>query len=180
MTPDLTPQGGGAPGAPRPKSRKVLWIVVGIILFVVLCVVAFAAFGFYFVANNLNMKSASVTEAAASFDEVRARFKESPIILLDDQERVTLSRKPPAQAADVRPTTMHIMAYDDEESRIVRVTVPFWMLRLGREKIRLGTGGGDLQFEQLQLTAEELERYGPSLLVDHRGKAGKRVLVWTQ
>jgi len=179
LTPDLTPQGGGAPGAPRPKSRKVLWIVLGIILFIVLCIVAFAAFGFYFVANNLNMQSASVTEAASSFDDVRARFKEAPIITLDDQERVTLSRKPPAQAADTKPSTMHIMAYDDEESRIVRVTVPFWMLRLGREKIRLGTGG-DLQFEQLQLTAEELERYGPSLLLDHRGAGGKRVLVWTQ
>ena len=48
-----------------------------------------------------------------------------------------------------------------------------------KSKIRLGTGG-DLQFEQLKLTAEELERYGPSLLLDHRGGTGQRVLVWTQ
>ncbi len=176
----MTPQDGGAPApAARTKSRKVLWIVLGVVAFILICVVAFAAFGFYLVANNLKMETASVTEAARSFDEVRARFKDAPIISLDSQERVTLSRRPPTQAAGEKPSTMHVMAYDDDESRIVRVTIPFWMLRLGREKIRLGTGG-DLQFEQLQLSAEELERYGPSLLLDHRGGSGQRVLVWTQ
>lgn len=172
-------QGSPAPQAAPRKSRKALWIVLGVIGFILFCFIAMAAFGFYFVASNLNMQSATVSEAAQSFDDVRARFKESPIITLDDQERVTLSRQPPAQAADVKPETMYVMAFDDEESRIVRVTIPFWMLRLGREKIRLGTGG-DLQFEQLKLTAEELEKYGPSLLLDHRGRNGKRVLVWTQ
>ena len=42
------------------------------------------------------------------------------------------------------------------------------------------TGGDDIQFEDLHLTAEELERYGPALLVDHKGRDGQRVLVWTQ
>jgi hypothetical protein len=176
----MTPQDGGAPApAARTKSRKVLWIVLGVVAFILICVVAFAAFGFYLVANNLKMETASATEAAQSFDEVRARFKDTPIISLDSQERVTLSRRPPDHAPGTKPSTMHVMAYDDDESRIVRVTIPFWMLRLGREKIRLGTGG-DLQFEQLKLTAEELERYGPSLLLDHRGGTGQRVLVWTQ
>jgi hypothetical protein len=174
-----TPAGSAVPPAPRPKSRKALWIVLGVVAFILLCIVAFAAFGFYFVANNVQMESATLIEASKSFDEVRARFKEAPIITLDDQRRVTLTRQPPAQPADVKPQTMHVMAYDVEDSKIVRVTVPFWMLRLGREKIRLGSGG-DLQFEQLHITAEELERYGPALLVDHRNREGHRVLVWTQ
>lgn len=176
MTP---PDGAPAPASAPAKSRKILWIVLGIFAFIILCVIAVAAFGFYFVSRNLDMKTATTAEASQSFEDVRARFKDAPIITLDSQENVTLTRRPPAQAASERPSTMHVMAYDDDESRIVRVTIPFWMLRLGREKIRIGAGR-DLQFEDLHLTAEELERYGPSLLLDHRGSNGQRVLVWTQ
>jgi hypothetical protein len=161
------------------SSRKTLWIVLGIAAFVVLCIIAFAAFGLYFVSRNLEMERATTTEAGHSFDAVRARFKEPPIVVLDHRERVTLSRRPPDRQVGEKPAVMHVMAYDSDDSRIVRVTIPFWMLRLGREKIRLGTGH-DLEFEQLKLTAEELERYGPALLLDHRGKDGQRVLVWTQ
>lgn len=169
-----------APAADGPKkSRKTLWIVLGVLGFILFCFIAFAAFGLYFVSQNLNMESATVAQAGRSFDDVRARFKEPPILTLDDRERVTMTRQPPDKPAGEKPQTMHVMAYDDEDSRIVRVTVPFWMLRLGREKIRLGSGS-DLQFEQLRITAEELERYGPALLLDHRGVGGKRVLVWTQ
>ena len=174
-----TPAGSAAAPAPRPKSRKALWIILGVVAFILLCIVAFAAFGFYFVANNLRMEQATPAVAEQSFDGVRARFKEAPIIALDEQRRVTLSRRPPAQAADTKPQTMYVMAYDPDEGRIVNLTIPFWMLRLGREKIRLGSGG-DLQFEQLQITADELERYGPALLLDHRNRQGHRVLVWTQ
>lgn len=164
--------------APR-KSRKALWIVLGVLGFLVICVLAFAMLGFYFVTRNLDMQQATATEASESFETVRARFKDAPIITLDESERVTLSRRPPADAPAERPTTMHVMAYDRNDERIVRVTIPFWMLRMGNENIRLGSGGGDIDFEQLKITAEELERYGPALLLDHT-KDRSRVLVWTQ
>lgn len=169
-----------SPASPAPprKSRKALWIVLGVLGFLILCVMAFAAFGFYFVSRNLDMKKASPVQANRSFEDVRAGFKDAPIITLDDREHVTLSRRPPDQPAATRPTTMHVMAYDRDDERIVRVTIPFWMLRLGREKIRLGAGG-NLDFEQLQISVEELERYGPSLLLDHV-EDRNRVLVWTQ
>lgn len=163
----------------RPKSRKTLWIVLGVIGFILLCIIAFAAFGLYFVSRNLDMEEATPVEASRAFEDVRARFKEEPIISVDSDRNVTLARRPPDQPAAQKPETMHVMAFDADDSRIVRVTIPFWMLRLGREKIRLGRGS-DLQLEDLHLTAEELERYGPALLMDHRGSSGERVIVWTQ
>jgi len=175
-----TPQSDVPAGPPvRPKSRKALWIVLGVIAFIVLCIIAFAAFGLYFVSRNLDMQQATPAEASRAFDDVRARFKEAPIISVDGRRNVTLSRRPPDQPAAQKPEMMYVMAFDEEDSRIVRVTIPFWMLRMGREKIRLGRGG-DLQLEDLHLTAEELERYGPALLMDHRGSSGERVIVWTQ
>lgn len=173
-----THPGSPGPDAPR-KSRKALWIVLGVVLFIVLCIVAFAAFGFYFLANNMRMEQATPVEAGASFEDVRARFKDAPLITLDDDERVTLSRRPPDTAPAEKPQRMHVMAYDDEGSRIVRVTIPFWMLRMGRDNIKLGSGSG-VDFEDLRLSAEDLERFGPALLLDHRDRKGQRVLVWTQ
>jgi hypothetical protein len=32
----------------------------------------------------------------------------------------------------------------------------------------------------LKLTVEDLERFGPTLIVDHRSSSGERVLVWSQ
>jgi hypothetical protein len=32
----------------------------------------------------------------------------------------------------------------------------------------------------MKLTVEDLERFGPTLIVDHKGRAGERVLVWSQ
>ena len=170
---------GAGPEVPRKKSRKTLWIVLGILGFIVFCIIAFAAFGLYFVTRNLKMESATVGQAERSFDDVRGRFKEGPIITMDDHERVTLARRPPDQQVGDKPQTMQVMAYDRDDSRIVRVTIPFWMLRMGREKIRIGTGG-DFEFEQLKITPDELERYGPTLLLDHRDRRGQRVLVRTQ
>ena len=168
-----------APAPPR-RSRKVLWIVLGVVGFLVLCVVGFAAFGLYFVSRNLDMTKATPIEATDSFETVRARFKDAPILTIDADERVTLSRPPPDAPPAERPTKMYVMAYDRDDERIVRVTVPFWMLRMSRENIRLGSGrGGDIDFEKLRITAEELERYGPALLLDHT-EDRNRVLVWTQ
>ena len=165
--------------AARPKSRKTLWIVLGIVAFVILCIIAFAAFGLYFVSRNLDMQQATAAEASRAFDDVRAKFKEQPILSVDDRRNVTLTRRPPTPGSPDKPETMHVMAFDDEDKRIVRLTIPFWMLRIGREKIRLGRGR-DFQLEDVNLTAEELERYGPALLLDHKGRDGERVIVWTQ
>ena len=32
----------------------------------------------------------------------------------------------------------------------------------------------------LGITVEELERFGPTLVADHQGRGGERLLIWTQ
>jgi hypothetical protein len=81
-------------------------------------------------------------------------------------------------AGATRPQTMYILAWDPDKERLARVSMPFWMLRLGRKKIDLTSGGFD--FERLQLDIEQLERVGPIILFDYRPQNGQRVLVWTQ
>ena len=56
--------------------------------------------------------------------------------------------------------------------------MPFWVLRLGRQKIDIAQGAFD--FQRMELDVPELERVGPVLLFDLRRSGGERVLVWTQ
>ena len=44
--------------------------------------------------------------------------------------------------------------------------------------VRLEDDGLDL--EDLRLSVEDLENFGPTLIVDHTERGGDRVLVWSQ
>ena len=39
---------------------------------------------------------------------------------------------------------------------------------------------GDVDLAKLKLTVEDLEHFGPTLIVDHKDRSGARVLVWSQ
>ena len=78
------------------------------------------------------------------------------------------------------PDSLNILAFNPEDGRIVKVTVPFWLLRLKMQGTRIDFNGNRMELEDLRLTVEDLERIGPTLIVDHRTADGERVLVWSQ
>jgi hypothetical protein len=78
-----------------------------------------------------------------------------------------------------RPDQLYVLAFDPDDERIVKVTIPFWLLRL-KPRGTIDFNGGRLELEDLKLTVEDLERFGPTLIVDHKSMGGERVLVWSQ
>jgi hypothetical protein len=62
----------------------------------------------------------------------------------------------------------------------VRLKIPFWLLRLKSGGSHVNFNGRRMDLEDLKLSVEDLERFGPTLIVDHSGNDGKRVLVWSQ
>ncbi len=40
--------------------------------------------------------------------------------------------------------------------------------------------GNKMDLEDLKLTVDDLEHFGPTLIVDQRSSSGERVLVWSQ
>ena len=96
---------------------------------------------------------------------------------MHDHETAVLTREPPANPALRRLESLHIAAWDSEDAGLFRMTLPFWLLRLKSGAITLGE---DIHALRLDLTVEQLERFGPALLVDHEAPNGDRVLVWTE
>jgi hypothetical protein len=162
-------------------SRKTwLWILAAVVGFGVVCVVALAGFGMYFIANNVKFEKSTPTDAGTAFDDARTRFKsEGPLFELDANEQPRQLRNlAELPTSSIKTDHLWIMAWDPKDEQIVRVSLPFWMLRFGRQKVDIGGGGFD--FQRLQIDLNDLRRVGPVLVLDYRSGGGERVMVWTE
>jgi len=165
--------------APKKKRRIWLWIIIGVLAAGFVCVIGVAGMGFYFISHHYKAERSSSSNAFRMFDEARAPFKDAkPLYEIDRREVPKLTRRlEDLPTSTQRVESMHVLAWDPDKQRIARISLPFWMLRLGKRKIDLTSG---LTFERMNIDVEQLERVGPILLFDYRPQTGQRVLVWTQ
>jgi hypothetical protein len=161
------------------KVKTWVWVVIGIVVVAVLFVVAMAGAGIYFFSQNIQHSRATLTTAAAEFDSVRARFAgQKPLIELNargDFLRANTDRP----NGTARPETLYVLAFDPDDGGLVRVKVPFWLLRM-KMRGTVNFSGTGMDLEDLKLTVEDLDRYGPTLVLDQKNDGGDRVLVWSQ
>ena len=164
------------------KVKTWVWIIVGIAVVCVLGVIAIAGIGFYFISQRVESKTATPTAAAAEFDAIKAGFPgRTPLIELDQRGRFLRAHTDrPTAPLGVVPNDLHLLAFDRSDGRIVRFRIPFWMLRMQAKNATIDLNGNRMDLEDLRLTVEDLERYGPSVIVDHLAPDGDRVLVWSK
>jgi len=88
----------------------------------------------------------------------------------------------PAAAPGEPVEALHIIVWDPDERKVIKLNMPFWLLRMTKgQPIKLSSDdefGGEPM--KLKITAEDIERRGPGLILDHREASGERVLVWAQ
>src|SRR4051794_28014506 len=110
------------------KVRTWVWIVGGIVAAGILCIVAMAAAGLWFVRSHVNIRSVPVAAAVSDFDSVRGRFtSQRPLIELDDRGEFVRANTDRA-AGTSRPQTLNVMAFDPDEEKVMRMELPFWLL----------------------------------------------------
>lgn len=164
------------------KVKPWVWVVVAIVVIGILGLIAMAAAGVYFFSRHIQSSQASPAVAARSFDEVRAKFaSQKPLIELDNDGefvRSNLERDRPANPAPIQ--ALHVMVFDPDEGRLVRFSIPWWLIRLQSGHGTIKFDSNDMRFEELKITPEDLERFGPTLIVNHKSPRGDSVLVWSQ
>ncbi len=164
------------------KVKTWVWVVVAILAVGILGVIAIAGVSLYFFSQHIDTRESSPALAAREFEQVNTRFTgQKPLIELDEDgefKRSNTDRAPGPSSA--RPENLNVLAFDPDDGRIVRVTIPFWLLRLKMGGTTIDFNGGRMDLEDLKLTVEDLERYGSTLIVDHKSPGGERVLVWSQ
>lgn len=163
------------------KVKTWVWVVVSIFVVCIVGVLAVAGMGYYFFTKHFDTKVTTPASASVEFEHVKAQFSgQKPLIELDERGRFLRANPDRPGRSDVRrPDQLFVLAFDPDDERIVKVTIPFWLLRL-KSRGTIDFNGGQLELEDLKLTVEDLERFGPTLIVDHKSSGGERVLVWSQ
>jgi hypothetical protein len=165
------------------KVPTWVWVVIGIVAVCIIGLLAVAGMGVYFVARQVETEAASPARADEAFERERGRFKDQqPVIQIDEDDRVKAEALEAALKThgDRRKLeTLSILAWDADDEQLVRIDVPFWLLRLKEDPLDILADRG-IRGERIRITVDDIERMGPRLLIDHRGRRGDRVLVWTQ
>ena len=164
------------------KLKTWVWVVIAVVAICILGLVAMAGIGFYFVSQHIETKAATPASAAQEFEAVKANFaNQTPLIELDNRGRfLKANTDRPIPVKTPHPEELHLLAFDPSDGRIVRFRLPFWLLRLKAANTTIDLNGNRMDLEDLRLSVDDLERYGPSLIVDHKAPDGERVLVWSK
>jgi hypothetical protein len=162
-------------------SRRT-WIVLGVLGAAVAVLFAAAGAAVYFVTRHVQTRQTSSAEALRQFEEVRTSFGGGrPLFELDqDDEPRPVRPLHELPTSPVAPTSLEILAWDPADARTVRLSLPFWVLRLGKSDVSVVGDGHGFSLEQLDLNADDLARVGPALVLDYRNTEGVRVLLWTK
>lgn len=161
------------------------WLVAGGVVVLVLALGITVTVGgcFLLVKRQVDIRDG---ETAESFEreaaDVLSRFGGAPPLVEETSSGPrlspgTLERRKAAANGRV-PTALHVLVWAPHEGKIVRLSLPFWLLRLAPDHaVKLDVG--DVDLGELKLSVQDLERAGPGPVLV-RDSRESRVLVWTE
>jgi hypothetical protein len=166
--------------------KKTILAILGAAILIVLIFAVLAVVGVvYFFRTHVAAIEASDKTAIEEIARTRDRFAgQTPMIERshgegDDFDRFVVHRPDPG--AEPKPVeALRVLAYNPRDERMVRVRIPFWILRLApRSRFNL-LEGTDVDLGRTRLTLDDLERHGPGLILDAKDRRGSQVLVWLE
>lgn len=161
--------------------RRWVWVVGGVAIVLAFLGIAAAIVGVGWVTSHTQVAAATSASAADAFKAVHDEFGGQPplIEVRDDTPQVSDARaaRPPSTT---RLTSFHVLVWAPRDDKLVRVELPFWLLRIKSAPIEFGDYASGLGNTRITMTAEELERYGPGILLDLQPAKGERILIWVK
>lgn len=120
-------------------------------------------------------------DAMRRLDALQARLGSAVPILSLSPEGTVINRAPAPPDDIVAPLDRIIVSvYRADTNRLVATRIPFWFFRIKAPAADFALEGTGLSFQGLGITADDLRRYGPRVVIDHRTPGGGRLLVWTE
>jgi hypothetical protein len=162
------------------KARRWAPIVFGVTVFVVFVGISAVVLSVAWFREHMTIEAATGTSADAAFDDIRQRFRDKAPLLEMHGSAVARRNPPDAEAPRTSLTTMHVLAWDAREEKLARFEIPFWFVRLKETPIHFGTYATGLDDLKVSLTAAEVERYGPGIIVDIERSGRDRALLWVE
>lgn len=168
------------------QNNRKTWISVLIASVIIVGFLAAAAIGgtVFFIYRHVNTEFTKTENADQQFKKARARFAgQQPLIEIRKDDEPVLHREAlRASQSTPKLETLRVLAYDTHAEKLVRVSIPFWLLRLApsRHMTFLSDSGIDFDSDRVHITLDDLERRGPGLILDQADRRGSQVLVWAE
>jgi hypothetical protein len=165
------------------KTKKT-WLSIALAIVIICAILAVAVIGtaVYVFRQHINAQFVSAQAAQNEFDRARERFNgQQPLIDLSGAHGEPVIHRREGHDTEIR--ALRALAFDPRAGKLVRVSLPFWLLRMAPSHNFSFRSAGDFDFDsdRMHLTVEDLERAGPGLLLDARNpRDGVLVLVWTE
>jgi hypothetical protein len=158
----------------------ILAVLVALVAMMVSCVALVGGLTYLVVQRVHIDPAATERNATREIEAVQERFDgQAPLISLDvdsDTLRDRLREKANSYSGPL-PTSLYVMVWNAHEEKLVRFSLPLWLLKLKAGPIDINAG--DFHMHDLRVTAEDIERAGPAIVLDIH-EDDTRVLVWTQ
>jgi hypothetical protein len=153
-------------------SRILLILLAG-------AIVGWGIFG-VLVWRAVDVDEADEPQALRRFQAVRATLPATPPLLNLDSEGDVIRRASTVGTSDGALESLSALAYEPRERRLVHAVMPFWFFTLKAPAAQYVFRGTGLDLKRLGVTAAELKRHGPAIVIDHVYSDGRRLLVWTE
>lgn len=160
------------------KARRWAPVVFGVTVFVIFVAISAIAVSVAWFRDHMSIEAASDTDAEVAFDAVRQRYGGRAPLLEMHGTTPPRSNPPPADAPRTSLSTLHVQAWDAGDAKLARIEIPVWLLRLKEGPIRFGAYASGLDDLNISLTVDDMERYGPGILLDMSREGRDRVLLW--
>jgi hypothetical protein len=168
-------------------KRTARSIVFSAVTGAVIMALTTVGIGLWFFVSHHESSPASKQSAEAEFSQLRSRFSTQQLL-------IDMSLRQSADTLSIgRPVvplhTLHTVIFDTRDGqRIVHIAVPYWFARLFADRDAEFRWLGQLTFlddtefdsEAIRLSLDQLEQWGPGLIVDYQHLSGGQFISWVE
>jgi hypothetical protein len=160
----------------KKQTKTILLTILGVIGVLCLVFIITAVVFFRSAIQNTRTDQAGADRA---FVDALAPFPDQAPLLEIRQGEVVVTRDIPTVAPANPVSTLHVLAWEPGDDSLSRFQLPMWLVRMSDDPIAMQVGDKITVERGAPLRPEDIEKFGPTLLVDHMEADGARVLVWT-
>lgn len=162
--------------------RRWPYVVLGIAVLLVFVGIGVIVAGIAWFQENMEVQTSTERDATTEFDAIRQKFggREPLLVMEGDVPRYSKARVEPPVKDGATLSTFNILAWDPDEEKLARITLPFWLLRMKSDPIQFSAYASGLDEGDVNLRPEDIEKYGAGVILDTGTASGERVLLWAQ
>jgi len=104
----------------------------------------------------------------------------TPMLTMDAGGRIIHNQRKSTPLIPAVPIDVVVLAWRGPTVGLVETRLPIWFLRLKGPAIRYLLRGTAFDPEPWGLTVDDIQAWGPGIVIDHRGGGSYRTLIWSE